>query len=200
MVGKSAGLGGLALFEGGEARKCFGAPGEVPYSYTHTAFGGGPVCAGAVMTVNDAVSGGPLASSRFALFHDRYENHVRIAAAENLRGRGGRVAPGMAKFRDEHVTLDEREGFLLAWGRPVDEYGIIGTAFVWRPDQCRDIHETGDTRFILLDPGDDGAASYRSVGVWYRASAEQPAAMEPFTALVRELAIGLNNPVRMEIH
>jgi hypothetical protein len=151
------------------------------------------------MTVNDAGSGGPLASSRFALFHDRYENHARITAAGNLSGRGARVAPGMAKFRDEHVTLDEREGFLLAWGRPVEEYGIIGTAFMWHSERYRGIHETGDTRFILLDPDDAGAVSYRSVGVWCRASAEQPAVMDPFTVLVRELAIGLNSPVRVEI-
>ncbi len=199
MVGKSAGLGGIGLFEGDTLTRCWGAPGQAPLTYVHEAFGGGPSAAGAVMTVHDASSGEPLVRSAFTLFHGRYENRVKIAVSPGPRTRKAVAGPGMAKFKGEEVTFDERGGVLMEWGRPVDEYGFIGTAFVWRPEVFAGFRETEDTRFVLLKAGEDGSAEYASIGVWWRGSAEQPASAEPFAALVRSVADDINSPVKTAI-
>ena len=87
----------------------------------------------------------------------------------------------------------------MEWGRPVDEYVFIVTAFVWRPDAFLGFRETEDTRFVLLKAGDDGSAEYASIGVWWRGSAEQPDSAEPFAALVRSVADDINSPVKASI-
>ena len=120
-------------------------------------------------------------------------------AAPGRRKDGMHIAPGMKKFEGEHVTIDDETGYMLAWGVPVEEYGTIGTAIIWHPDRSRGIHDVGDARYVRLDPDDDGFVDYRTLGIWYRASSDQPSDLEAFFALVKELAVGLRNKVTVEI-
>ncbi len=199
-VGKTPGLGGIALVDGDALMKCYGYPDDAPSNiYTYNAYGGGPVCAGVVLRTEDKNVDDFLVEASTTLFHNRYENTVRAATSPAYFENGVHIAPGMRKFDGEHVTLNEGKGILMAWGRPVEEYGTIGTAFIWQPDRCRGMYETDDARFVRLEPGDDMTVSYLTLAIWYRASSEQPAEQEAFIAMVEELSLGFKNPVRVEI-
>ena len=199
-VGKTPGLGGISLLDGDTMTKCFGYPDDAPsHSYIYDAHGGGPVCAGVVLRTEDRDSRDYLIEASTTLFHGRFENVVRAVAAPGRRKDGMNIAPGMKKFDGEHVTIDDETGFMLAWGVPVEEYGTIGTSIIWHPDRCRGIHDADDARYVRLDPDDDGFVDYRTLGIWYRASSDQPSGQETFFALVKELAVGLHNPVTIEI-
>jgi len=195
-VGKTPGLGGIALIQGDSLIPCYGYPDDAPsYTYRYEAHGGGPVCAGVMLRTVDKNNDDVLVEASTTLFHNRYENIVRAATAPSRLENGVHIAPGMRKFDGEHVAIEEDNGFMLAWGRPLEEYGTIGTAFVWHPERSRGIHETHDARFVRLEPDGTGMVDYRTLAVWYRASSDQPADQDSFFALVRELAVGLRNPV-----
>ena len=199
-VGKTPGLGGISLLDGDTMTKCYGYPDDEPsYSYIYDAHGGGPVCAGVVLRTEDSESGDILIDASTTLFHGRFENIVRATAPSARHKSGIHIAPGMKKFDDEHVTIDEDSGYMLAWGVPVEEYGTIGTAIIWTPDSCRGIYNAGDARYIRLEPDNDGFVDYRTLGIWYRASSEQPSGQKVFFDLVKELAVGLQNPMTVEI-
>ncbi|MCE5249455.1 DUF4861 domain-containing protein [bacterium] len=199
-VGKTPGLGGISLVRGDNIVKCYGYPDDAPSNtYEYRAFGGGPVCAGVVLRTVDKTTGDFLIEAATSLYHGRYENHVTAAPSTAHSDKGWFVAPGMKKFDDEHVTVDEDGGFMFAWGIPVGEYGTIGTAFIWNPLQSGGIHETTDARLVKLEPSDNGTVSYCTLAVWYRASAEQPADQDAFSAMVGNLAFGFSKPVMVEI-
>ena len=197
-VGKTPGLGGIALIEGGNLTKCYGYPGDVPYIYKYAAHGGGPVCAGVTLQVEDKSTGETLVEAATTLFNGRIENMVRATASpERLKG-DVCIAPGMKKFDGEHVIVDDI-GFMLAWGIPVEEYGTIGTAVVWDQNSCRGIHETDDARFVKLKPGSDGMVSYLTLAVWYRASSDQPENQDSFIKHVNDVSLGFRNPLKYEV-
>jgi len=196
VVGKKPGLGGVFLFIGGNRFKCYGA-GDDGYSrvYNHKAYGGGPVCAGAVVdVVND---GEVLLEEVYSLYSGRYENHVRTAVNRKHAGEA-LVAPGMQKFGDDATVVDEKEGYMLFYGSPVEEYGCIGTAIVWRTGDSRGVFETGDGVFVKLKPDSGGAVEYLTLAVWNRGGAGEPEPGGVFTGYVRGLAREFANPVRIE--
>ena len=197
-VGKTPGLGGVALIEGDRVTSCYGYPDDFPdYRFDYEAHGGGPVCAGVTMRFENRRPQGAAIFVSTNLFSDRYENRcLAIVPRERLDGRL-RVAPGLRKFDGEKVTLDESAGFIFSWGRPVEEYGTVGTACVWPTASFDGIHETPAGRFVRLKPDLDGRVSYLTLGVWSRASSEQPANELPFLELLRQLAQGLASPPLM---
>ena len=198
-MGKTPGLGGIALIDGEKLTPCYGYPDDVPYTYTYTAIPGGPVCAGVVLTAEDNTTKNMLAEAATVLFDGRYENRVVAATTPEQLKRGVSIAPGMKKFGGEHVTVDERDGFMFAWGMPVEEYGTVGTAFIWNPEFCTGIHETDNARYVKLTPDDKGLVSYLTLAVWYRASAEQPKNQDALIKLVNELSLGFRQPVNVKI-
>ena len=82
---------------------------------------------------------------------------------------------------------------------PIEEYGTIGTALVWNPDDAQGVFETDDGRFIKLKPSKEGVVKYLSLAVWNRGSAEQPSSKKSFVEMVKKLALEFNNPVSVEI-
>ncbi|MBN1290782.1 MAG: DUF4861 family protein [Candidatus Latescibacteria bacterium] len=198
-VGKTPGLGGIALIEGDRLTPCYGYPDDVPYTYTYTAIIGGPVCAGVVMKAEDNTTKNILVEAATVLFNGRYENKVVATATPAQINHSVSIAPGMKKFDDEHITVDERDGFMFAWGIPVEEYGTVGTAFIWNPDSCSGIYETDNARYVKLTSDDNGLVSYLTLAVWYRASADQPKNQDALIKLVNELSLGFRNPVNVEI-
>jgi hypothetical protein len=194
-VGKTPGLGGVSLIEGDRVTPCYGYPDDFPeYRFVYEAHGGGPVCAGVTMRFEDRRPQGAAISVSANLFSDRYENRCQAVVPHERLDNRLRVAPGLRKFDGEKVTLDEGAGFLLSWGRPVEEYGTVGTACVWRPADLDGIRETPEGRFIALTPDRDGRVSYLTLGVWSRASSEQPRSEAPFLELAHQLALGLGSP------
>lgn len=194
-VHKTSGLGGIGLIEGDRLTKCYGWPDEADYTHIYRAHGGGPVCAGVTITTEDTRSGEFLAEASATLFNNRYENHyVATCGCSDAY-----VAPGIRKFADEHVTIDEDAGYLLAWGMPVEKYGTTGIACVWDPREYDGMYDTEDVRFPMLKPDVNGLVSYLTLGVWYRPSAKQPDNLEPFLNYVRGLSIEFGSPVNVKI-
>jgi hypothetical protein len=190
VIGKKPGLCGVALMEESSFTPCWGADDSL--AYTHRGFGGGPVCAGAVVGVTK--EGRPLADEYYTIYAGRHENVVRTVS----RVKGALIAPGMLKNEGESVVLDGKRGLLVSQIR-AGEYGTIGMALVFRPGDYAGVVDRPDGRFIKLKPGSDGSVSYLSMGVWYRVSADQPASMEALVKTVEHMALCFRNPVTVEI-
>jgi hypothetical protein len=190
VIGKKPGLCGIALVAGDGFTPCWGAGDSL--AFTHRGFGGGPVCAGAIVSV--AKGGRPLLDEYYTIHAGRCENVVRTVAHR----KGVLIAPGMQKNEGDMMQLDEKRGFLVSQAR-VGEYGTIGMALVFRPGDYAGVVDRAEGRFIKLKPGPDGSVSYLSMGVWYRVSAEQPASMEALVKTVEHMALCFRNPVTVEI-
>lgn len=202
VIGKKPGLCGVALVEGNTFTPCWGTGDSL--AYTHRGFGGGPVCAGAIIGV--VKNGEPLLDEYYTIHGDRHENVVRTV----VHRKGVLVAPGMQKNNGEMVKLDEKRGFLVSQAR-AGEYGTIGMALVFRPGSYAGMVDREEGRFIKLKPDPDGSVSYLSMGVWYRVSADQPASILPrvythtlgpqdaLVQTVERLALCFMNPVTVDI-
>jgi hypothetical protein len=194
-VGKTPGLGGVVLIEGDRVTPCYGYPDDFPeYRFEYQSHGDGAVCAGVTLRFSEGGTEGESLTVSTVLFADRYENRCQASVPRERLKNGVHIAPGLRKFDGEKVTLDENAGFIFSWGRPVEEYGTVGTACVWRPADFAGIHETPDGRFVRLKPDRDGRVSYLTLGVWSRASSRQPGGEAPFLELAQQLALGLGSP------
>jgi len=197
VVGKKPGLGGVFLFIGEKRLRCYGAGGDGhSRTYDHRAHGGGPVCAGAVVDVMD--DGAVLLEEVYSLYSGRYENRVRAIVSRKYAGEA-LIAPGMQKFGDDTTIVDEKEGYMLFYGSPVEEYGCIGTAIVWRPEDSRGVFETGDGVFVKLKLDSGGAVEYLTLAVWNRDGAGKPEPGGVFAGYVKGLAREFANPVEIVI-
>jgi hypothetical protein len=194
MIGKKPGLCGVMLFEGNDRVPCYGESEGI--TYIHKAYSGGPVCAGAVVSMD--VKGETAVQEAYNLYAGKYYNEVRTVPTKVHLQKGALVAPGMQKNDKETVRFNEKQGW-LATQALTDEYGTIGMALVWNPASFAGMVETNEGRFIKLKPSADGSARYLSMAVWFRGSSEQPASMDALVKMADELAQGFRNPVLVEI-
>jgi hypothetical protein len=190
VIGTKPGLCGIALLAGNTFMPYWGTADSL--AYTHTAFGGGPVCAGAVIGV--AAQGKPVVDQCCLLFAGHSDNLVRTIVYR----KGVLIAPGMQKNDGDTVRLDEKLGYLVSEAR-AGEYGTIGMALVFRPEAFAGMIDRPDGRFVSLKPGPDGSVSYLSMGVWYRVSDEQPASIDVLANRAARMARCFANPVRVEL-
>ncbi len=194
LVGDKPGLGGVLLIEGDRITHCYGATGNSVRSYIMRAFDGGPVCAGGIVDVIGQREN--LLSITYELSADRFDNHVHAkhySESENVL-----IAPGMQKFDNSRVILDENAGFMIGWGIPVESYGTIGTALVWNPDDARGMYETEHGMYVKLFPDSDGVVAYRSMAIWHRATGPQPDDPDAFAMYVGNAAKCNENPIIVE--
>ncbi|MBA7482658.1 hypothetical protein ES707_18152 [subsurface metagenome] len=196
MVGKKPGLGGVMVFDGDNIVKYYGVDERVSRTFTCRAYSEGPLAAGGLVTVMDNQHGN--LKNLFTLYSGRFENNVRSWIMEHKNN--VLIAPGMQKFENVEIIMEEKEGFIIGWGCPVEEYGTIGTAIIWNPDNAEGIHKTDDGIFTKLLPSRDFSVNYLSIAVWNRASADQPRSSKAFVEHVRMLALCLRNPVIIKIH
>lgn len=194
VIGKKPGLCGVLLFEGNDRIQCYG--GGEGVTFVHKACTGGPVCTGAVITMENR--GETIVKETYSLYNGRYYNEVRTVPSKNHIKKGALVAPGLQKNDREFVRLNEKRGY-LATQALTEEYGTIGLALIWNPNVFAGMSETDEGRFIKLKPSPDGSATYLSLEVWYRGSAEQPSSMDALVKMADELSQGFCNPVKVEI-
>jgi hypothetical protein len=194
VIGKKPGLCGVALFEGKDRIQCYG--GGEGITFDHKAFSGGPVCTGAVVTMEN--KGEMVVKETYTLYNSRYYNEVRTVLSKDHLTNRAQAAPGVQKNDGETVRFDEKRGFLVTQAL-TEEYGTIGLALIWNPAAFSGMTETDEGRFIKLKPSPDGSVTYLSLEVWYRGSAEQPSSMDALVKMAEDLARGFSNPVIIEI-
>lgn len=197
MIGTKPGLCGVILFIGEEPIRFYGNPENSSLRYVHRAYEGGSVCTGATVYVDSKREF--VLEETYTLFDGRYENVVNTVVSEKYLKNGVLVAPGMQKFESENILLNEKKGFMVFHGSPVEEYGTIGTALIWNTEDAEEVFETDNGCFIKLKPSANGMVRYLSLAVWYRGSAQQPASQKPFITMVEKLAQEFTNPVAVEI-
>lgn len=190
MIGKKPGLCGVALTDGNTLVPYYAARDSL--LYTHRAFGGGAVCAGAAVKVLNR--GELILEEVYSLFDGRHENHVRTISTR----RGVPLAVGVQVNEGETVRFDERAGYLVSWA-PAGEYGVIAHVLVFKPSDFLGKTDTPEGHFIRLRPGADNSASYLSLGAWYRVSAGQPRRHDALIAHAAFLAKCFASPVKIEI-
>ena len=196
MVGKTPGLGGVIVFEGDNIVKCYGINETSSRTFTYRAYSMESLTAGGLVIVRDNQH--TILKNLFTLYSGRFENNVRTWVMELKND--VLIAPGMQKFENAEIMLEEKEGFVIGWGCPIEEYGTIGTAIIWNPDDAEGIHETDDGIFTKLRPSNDFSVNYLSIAVWNRASADQHRSPKAFEEHVRMLALCLRNPLIIKIH
>ena len=130
VVGNKPGLGGVILFVGDKEIACFGGGENSPNTYTHHAIDAGPVSGGT--TVEVLRDGKTLISTHYQLHDGRYDNDVVIETSAAGPDSTILAAPGLERFDNASISLNVQEGYVLAFGIPLDEYGVIGTALYWR--------------------------------------------------------------------
>lgn len=186
MIGRKPGLCGVAVTVGGALRPCYG--GRDSLGYAHVAFGGGPVCSGAVVTVRKG--GNLLLDEVYTLYAGRHENHVRVIPARGTAG----VAVGAQQNDGEEKWLDAGAGYFVSWA-PAGEYGSIAHILVFNPSSYSGTEDAMNGHFIRLNPSAGGVVEYLSLGAWYRVSADQPKSPDALLAFARNLARCFANPV-----
>ncbi len=191
LVGEKPGIGGILLVDGEKTVQCYGADITPDRSYLMRAFDGGSVCAGGIVDVIE--QGKPLLSITYELSADHFENlvHAKIYSdTENVL-----IAPGMQKFENSERIVDEEAGYMIGWGTPVEDYGTIGTALIWKQSDARGVLDTETGTFIRLRPDSDGVVTYGSMAIWNRATASQPEYPHAFVQYVEKAALLHSNPV-----
>jgi len=196
MVGRKPGIGGVLLFEGDKVTQCYGSIENVSRKFIHRTFDGGAVTTGGMVLVED--DSNVMLKNLYLLYANRYENNVHSWISEKQRG--VLIAPGVQKFENAKVIVEEKEGLIIVWGIPLEEYGTIGTAIVWNPENASGMYEIDEGVFVKLKPSSDGSVNYLSLAVWNRASADQPASPEEFIKYVKTLAKCFQNPLNVIIH
>ena len=196
LVGGKSGIGGIVLVTGDKKKRCYGSGDINPLTYSHRAFEGGAVAAGGTVTVIE--NSRPILNTLYILYSGHHENDVRTWMTE--QNEDWYIAPGMQTFDNADILLEEEKGYLIVRGRPVEEYGTIGTALVWNPEECAGTFKTDDGIFVMLRPAGDNGVHYLSMAVWNRASADQPESSQALRAAVEELARCFKNPVSVTVH
>lgn len=197
MIGTKPGLCGVMLVVNGERIQCYGNPEKTGLKYIQKAIDGGSVNSGAVVQVEN--DDGILVEITYSLNTVRYENIVQAVLPDRYTGKDVLIAPGMQKFEGEQIIADEKSGYFLFQGSPVEEYGTIYTALIWNPVDADGFFETDEGRYVNLKPAQDGTVTYLSLALWSRGSAEPPTSRNTFIEFVQKLAIEFRNPVNIEI-
>jgi len=192
MIGKKPGVGGVIFFKKGEMIKAYGADaGKI----TYRASGSGAVSSG-------GLAKGEFFHSYYWIFADSYENHVKTYAdfGKEILSSDILIAPGVQKFANASMIKNERDGYIIIWGSPEKEYGIIGTALLWNPEKSVGFYENEDGFFIKLKADNNFSAEYKSVAVWNRASADLPDSPKDFENYIKSLSEKFRNPVKIVIN
>ena len=198
MIGPKPGLCGVMLIVDGKRVKCYGSSEDLGLKYVHKSIKGGPSNTGAVVQVENEE--GILVEIIYSLNNGRYENRIQTSLPDKFAGKDVLVSPGMQKFEGEKIIADEKLGYFLFQGSPVEEYGTIYTALIWNPENARGIFETDNGCFVKLKPAQDGTVTYLSLALWSRGSAELPTSRNTFIEFVQKLAQEFRNPVNVEIN
>lgn len=195
VVGNKPGIGGVILFNGDKEIACYGGGEDSPNAYTHNAIDAGPVSGGSKVEVSR--NGVTLISTHYQLHDGRYDNEVIIETATAGPDSSILAAPGLERFDNATISLNVEEGYILAFGKPLEEYGVIGTALIWNTGNFMGYEDKDGGIFIKLIPV-DGKVRYGSTAVWFRASSVYKGSQGEFEEYVMNLARCFNNPLTVK--
>ena len=194
VIGTKPGLCGVMIVQGDNRIKCFS---DSLLRFTHEAFPAGPVWTGTSFSVSRGNE--TLLTENYSLFAGHRENFVRTVLGSGA-GRGNfLIAPGMQKCDNAPIVVDESAGYMYYLGSPLDEYGFIGTALVWSPDDAHSVFETDEGWHVMLVPDSDSTVEYSSFAVWYRASAPGEPSKTVLVRCIENVRDELVSPLRVRV-
>lgn len=196
-AGASAGLGGLALWDGDTRVPLFGPAAPKPDLHI--------LATGPVRTLVRAVyppvrtaAGEISLTVSYSAFADNVFSRQDVAVTAPTAGRVV-LGPGLQKLPGETFALDKDKGYLAAWGRGADKAGEIGLAAVFPPAAFAGTDETALDRGLKLRARRGAALSFWLTGAWERGVLmPQVPAAKSWPRRVEALAARLLVPVAVE--
>jgi hypothetical protein len=196
-AGESAGLGGLALWDGETRVPLFGPAAPKPEL---NVLATGPVrtlVMAAYPSVRTAAGEASITLS-YSAFADNAFSRQDVIVSSKSPGRFV-VGPSLQKLPGETVALDEGKGFLAVWGRGVERAGEIGLAAVFAPATFAGTDETPVDRGLKLAARPGAKLTYWVTGAWERGiTAPGVPAAKNWPRKVEALAARLLVPVTVE--
>ena len=167
LAGKTAGLGGLTIYEGPKSWLVRNPAGKGDVKFTQRILTTGPVRAVVEVTAQNVVPDRPELSVRSLciIYAEHQESEIR-ATVDGAKP-STLLAPGMIRLAREEVFLDRSAGCLGSWGWQDDVIGEIGMGLIFPPDRLKDVVKVADEQRLLLKP-DDGQLRYWIIGDWRR--------------------------------
>jgi hypothetical protein len=196
-AGASAGLGGLALWDGDTRVPLFGPAAPKPELQV--------LATGPVRTLVKATypairtSAGDVALAvSYSAFADNVFSRQDVVVTAPAAGRTV-LGPGLQKLPGETFVIDKDKGYLAAWGQGANKAGEIGLAAVFPPAAFAGTDETDLDRGVKLRPRPGAALSYWLTGAWERGVLmPQVPAVKSWPRKVEALAARLLVPVKVE--
>ena len=167
LLGKTSGLGGLTLYEGGKSWLVYNPAGKGDVKFTQRILATGPVRALVEVVAENIVPERPqvVVAALCMIYAEHQESEIRVTV--DGAGPATLLAPGMVRLPREKVFLDRSSGCLGAWGWQDDVIGEIGIGLIFPPDRLKDVAKLADERRPLLKL-DDGQVRFWIIGDWRR--------------------------------
>ena len=196
-AGESAGLGGLALWDGDSRVPLFGPAAPKPELHVLAT---GPIrtLVRAAYPALRTAAGEISLTVSYSAFADNVFSRQDVVVSTPAAGRAV-LGPGLQKLPGETFVLDKDKGYLAAWGQGADKAGEIGLAAIFPPAAFAGTDETALDRGIKLRARPGAALSFWLTGAWERGvlMPHVPAA-KTWPRKVEALAARLLVPVAVE--
>jgi hypothetical protein len=165
-AGDSAGLGGLALWDGDTRVPLFG-PAAPKHELNVLATGPIRTLVRAVYPSVRTAAGEASVTISYSAFADNAFSRQDVVVSSKASGRFV-VGPGLQKLPGETVALDKDKGFLAVWGQGAEKAGEIGLATVFSPATFAGTDETPVDRGVKLTARSGAKLTYWVTGAWER--------------------------------
>lgn len=193
----SAGLGGLAIWDGTTRLPLFGPAAPRPKI---TVISPGPV-RGLVKAEYPAVktaAGDVALTVYYSAFGDNAYSRQDVVVTSKASAPVV-IGPGLRKLEGETFALDKAKGTLWSWGRGAGKSGGIGLAAIFAPSDLLGADEAGDDHAVKLAAHTGRKLTFWAAGGWERGVlALEPADAKAWARRVGDLAARLLAPVKVE--
>lgn len=196
-AGGSAGLGGLAVWDGATRIPLYG-PGAPQAKIT--VISPGPI-RGLVKVEYPAVktaAGDAAVTVYYSAFAENpYSRQDVVVTAKP--GAAIVLGPGLGKLEGETFALDKAAGTLSSWGRGAGQAGEVGLAAIFAPSDLRGSDDDGADHALKLAARPGMPLTFWVAGGWERGvTAPEPADAKAWARRVGGLAARLLAPVKVE--
>ena len=197
--GRSLGLGGLSVWEGGAAIPLAAAGAGGDFAIRRTVVAAGPLRA--LVRIEYAAAKPGSRGDGIILLLSAFADNICSRQDISLGARAaGPAVCGVSvqKLTGEEVSFDQNQGCLAAWGRGAEGLGEIGLAALFTPSDLAGLDENGPGRTLKLNIRPGRKLTVWTVGGWERGivTAAVPAATN-WARQAKDLGLRLRVPVEV---